>query len=415
MRLDLFRRELGDPAQVEHVSQLREWIRAAVAKLRNLMFELRPPILDEEGLAAAIDEYAAYWNLEQTITLHDHFSEEPPEEQRLLLYRIAQEAFANIRKHSKATSVEITLEQEERVFLVRMVDDGVGFDPGRAVGVKEGHIGLSSMRERAEMAGGGCRIRSLPGRGDDGRVLGSFLVADRRSERTTERGARGLIGSGDVLGVSSYQRAFQIDPPDGRPVAELLVETADRRVPLFVARAQLLVTVRLRPRDLRRFQRTSDALAAPCALDAGEVVVCRLGLGRGERELRVPDHLRAGHGHEGRLRPVARAALHVVREPVLEGLICSSSPPGMSGAASSTTSYIPRASSSRSAHVTISTPWRLTSGGSILVRSSETPFSRRSTAKPRRSAKARLSGSLSATTASIVSSPRSRAQVEMAW
>jgi signal transduction histidine kinase len=165
MRLDLFRRELGDPAQVEHVSQLREWIRAAVAKLRNLMFELRPPILDEEGLAAAIDEYAAYWNLEQTITLHDHFSEEPPEEQRLLLYRIAQEAFANIRKHSKATSVEITLEQEERVFLVRMVDDGVGFDPGRAVGVKEGHIGLSSMRERAEMAGGGCRIRSLPGEG----------------------------------------------------------------------------------------------------------------------------------------------------------------------------------------------------------------------------------------------------------
>ena len=112
--------------------QLREWIRAAVAKLRNLMFELRPPILDEEGLAAAIDEYAAYWNLEQTVTIHDHFSEEPPEEQRLLLYRIAQEAFANIRKHSRASSVEITLEQQERFFLVRMVDDGVGFDPGRA-------------------------------------------------------------------------------------------------------------------------------------------------------------------------------------------------------------------------------------------------------------------------------------------
>ena len=78
----------------------------------------------------------------------------------------AQEAFANIRKHSKATSVEITLEQEERVFLVRMVDDGVGFDPGRSGWrMKEGHIGLSSMRERAEMAGGGCRIRSLPGEG----------------------------------------------------------------------------------------------------------------------------------------------------------------------------------------------------------------------------------------------------------
>jgi signal transduction histidine kinase len=46
-----------------------------------------------------------------------------------------------------------------------MVDDGVGFDPGRVVGAKDGHIGLSSMRERAEMAGGGCRIQSLPGEG----------------------------------------------------------------------------------------------------------------------------------------------------------------------------------------------------------------------------------------------------------
>ena len=104
MRLDLFRREFSDPAQVEHISQLREWIRAAVAKLRNLMFELRPPILEEEGLAAAIDEYAAQWNLEQTVTIHDRLSEEPPDEQRLLLYRIAQEAFANIRKHSRATN-----------------------------------------------------------------------------------------------------------------------------------------------------------------------------------------------------------------------------------------------------------------------------------------------------------------------
>ena len=172
------------------MSQLREWIRAAVAKLRNLMFELRPPILDEEGLAAAIDEYAAYWNLEQTITLHDHFSEEPPEEQRLLLYRIAQEAFANIRKHSEATSVEITLEQEERVFLVRMVDDGVGFDPGMAVGVKEGHIGLSSMRERAEMAGGGCRIRSLPGEGTTVEfwVPSSLLTAGVSERRSVAHG-----------------------------------------------------------------------------------------------------------------------------------------------------------------------------------------------------------------------------------
>jgi signal transduction histidine kinase len=165
MRLDMFRRELQDPAQAERVSELREWIRTAVGRLRNLMFELRPPILEEQGLAAAIREYATQWNLEQTITIHDRFSEEPPDEQRLILYRVAQEAFANIRKHSGSANVEVTFEDRDRSFLVRMVDDGVGFSPGQVAGTKDGHIGLTSMRERAELAGGGCRIHSLPGGG----------------------------------------------------------------------------------------------------------------------------------------------------------------------------------------------------------------------------------------------------------
>jgi signal transduction histidine kinase len=165
MRLDIFRRGLEDPAQAEHISELREWIRAAVAKLRNLMFELRPPILEEQGLAAAIDEYAVQWNLEQHVRINDRFSKEPPDEQRLILYRIAQEALANMRKHSRATNVVVTLEQRDGSFFVLMVDDGVGFSPEHVAGAKEGHIGLASMRERAELAGGGCRIHSLPGEG----------------------------------------------------------------------------------------------------------------------------------------------------------------------------------------------------------------------------------------------------------
>ncbi len=202
--------ELGDPAQVEHISELREWIRAAVAKLRNLMFELRPPILDEEGLAAAIDEYATYWNLEQSVTIHDGFSEEPPEEQRLLLYRIAQEAFANIRKHAKAASIDITLEQQDQIFLVRMVDDGVGFDPGRVVGAKDGHIGLSSMRERAEMAGGVCRIHSLPGEG----TTVEFWCRPRCRTSMSARGASSLT-DGDPVTLRTWETTTVSteDPP----------------------------------------------------------------------------------------------------------------------------------------------------------------------------------------------------------
>jgi signal transduction histidine kinase len=165
MQLDMLRRELADPEQAEHISELREWIRTAVNKLRNLMFEMRPPILDEEGLAAAIEECGAHLNLEQKVTIHDRFSEEPPDEAQVILYRIAQEALANIRKHSHAANVIVTLEHQGRSFLVRMVDDGDGFSPGDVAGTKEGHIGLTAMRERAEMAGGGCRIHSLPGDG----------------------------------------------------------------------------------------------------------------------------------------------------------------------------------------------------------------------------------------------------------
>jgi signal transduction histidine kinase len=183
LRLDLFRRELRDPAQAEHVSELREWIRAAVARLRNLMFELRPPILDEQGLAAAIEEHATQWNLQQIVTIHDRFSEEPPDEQRLILYRIAQEAFANIRKHSGASSVVVTLEQRDRTFLVRMVDDGVGFSSSQVAGAKEGHIGLTSMRERAELAGGGCRVRSLP---DDGTTVEFWVPVSLQTLGTDE-------------------------------------------------------------------------------------------------------------------------------------------------------------------------------------------------------------------------------------
>ena len=161
LQLDVFRRELADAAQAAQVSELREMVREAVAKLRTLMFELRPPILEEQGLAAALREHAEQWNPEQEIVIHDRFAHEPPAEQRLILYRIAQEALANARKHSRADRVVVTMDERDGAFVVTVEDDGVGFSPGETAGQRQGHIGLTSMRERAELAGGGCRIHSL--------------------------------------------------------------------------------------------------------------------------------------------------------------------------------------------------------------------------------------------------------------
>jgi signal transduction histidine kinase len=89
---------------------------------------------------------------------------EPSHDVRAAAYRVAQEALVNVRKHSRGTSVHVVLEERERGVFVRIEDDGVGFAP--EIQSDGGHhLGLTAMRERAELAGGWCRISSVPGEG----------------------------------------------------------------------------------------------------------------------------------------------------------------------------------------------------------------------------------------------------------
>jgi signal transduction histidine kinase len=161
-------------------------VRDAIAKLRTLMFELRPPILEEQGLAAALRAHAEQWSADQQIVIHDRFAHEPPAEPRLILYRIAQEALANARKHSQADRVVVTLEDREGSFVVHVEDDGRGFSPGLVAGRSNGHIGLTSMRERAELAGGGCSIHSLVGGGTTVEFWLPPVLEARSSDRSAD-------------------------------------------------------------------------------------------------------------------------------------------------------------------------------------------------------------------------------------
>ena len=169
MRLEILRRQLQLPEQTDLLDQLEETVRVATGRLRNLLFELHPPTLDRDGLAAALRVYLEQ-NLDQTglaYTLEDRLTEEPPAETRVVLYRIAQEALANVRKHARANSVAVALESRDGGVLVRVTDDGAGFLQEDAPHPVErvGHMGLASIRERAEMAGGWIRIDSAPGAG----------------------------------------------------------------------------------------------------------------------------------------------------------------------------------------------------------------------------------------------------------
>ncbi len=167
IRLELIARRLTDPAQRSEIELLRSTVADALARLRTLMFDLRPPALDRDGLAAALQQYLER-SQETGGPAHEvvaHLREEPPPETRVLLFRIAQEALTNVRKHAHARHVRVAVTNEGEGIQLTVEDDGRGFDPERIGLPTPGHLGLTTMIERAAFADGWCRIDTSPGGG----------------------------------------------------------------------------------------------------------------------------------------------------------------------------------------------------------------------------------------------------------
>jgi signal transduction histidine kinase len=165
LRLQVLRRSLSEPAQRGLVDKAQDTVRASIASLRHLVFELRPHALDEEGLGPAIEQYLESLDGGFAFSVEDRLSSQPPPELRGIAYRIAQEALANVHKHARAGRVDVLLEHADGGVHVRIRDDGVGFAPAGGMRSAPGHLGLTAMRERAEMAGGRCTLESAPGAG----------------------------------------------------------------------------------------------------------------------------------------------------------------------------------------------------------------------------------------------------------
>jgi signal transduction histidine kinase len=168
LELQVLGGRLRDPAAHQLLERLKVTATDSVGRLRQLVFELHPPLLDQVGLAAALEQYArrASELAGFTVQVSNEVRAELPAELRVLAYRIVQEALANVRAHAKASRVAIRLEEADGGVLVRVSDDGVGFLPGVVERQqRRGHLGLVSMREQAAMAGGWCRVSSAPGMG----------------------------------------------------------------------------------------------------------------------------------------------------------------------------------------------------------------------------------------------------------
>lgn len=166
LRIQQLRRHIEDAGQIELLTRLDEAVRESINRLRRLMFDLRPAALDRSGLAAALRELLERLEQETHIQfiLENRIEVEPLGDMRTALYRISQEALANIKKHSNASTVHVDLRTAGSGCLVRIADDGQGFDIDGNDN-KPGHLGLVSMQERAKIAGGWWSIKSPHGHG----------------------------------------------------------------------------------------------------------------------------------------------------------------------------------------------------------------------------------------------------------
>jgi len=152
----------------------------AIGRIRSLAVNLRPPMLDDLGLADALQwalsqqSKAAGWKASMRA---DELPQRLPEDVETACFRIGQEALSNVVRHAHAKSVEVTLENGGEELRLTVADDGDGFDIERFRRPEERrrHVGLIAMSERASLAGGRLDIESAPGEGT--RVVATFPFA----------------------------------------------------------------------------------------------------------------------------------------------------------------------------------------------------------------------------------------------
>ena len=166
-------RRSDDPANVERIlDQAIEQLTLGIASLRQLITDLRPPILDEAGVQPALEHLVERLGLISDLEVRmnvDLAYETGRRSYRLspavedALYRVVQEALNNVVKHARATSVDVSIVEVENRIEVRIADDGVGLGEHQ----ETGGVGLQGMLERIELAGGSLSVNSPAGGGTE--------------------------------------------------------------------------------------------------------------------------------------------------------------------------------------------------------------------------------------------------------
>ncbi len=159
------------PGDRELVSNLVPMIKSVITDVRRIIRNLRPTILDNLGILAAIEWQCQQFNsvyadiqVEKKLEVADH---RVPEGLKTTILRLVQESLNNAGKHSGAGKISISLRRQDGRLILEITDDGCGFEPESGRGAEQTHssLGLFGMKERAQLSGAAFSIDSVPGRG----------------------------------------------------------------------------------------------------------------------------------------------------------------------------------------------------------------------------------------------------------
>ncbi len=329
MRLDMVLEDHPELGDDEQFRKAQETVNRSIESLRGLMFELRPYVLDHDGLAAALAVFVQEEGKlpgAATYEVRSRLSSEPPDSVRVILYRITQEALVNVRKHARASHVEITLDESDDGYTVQVKDDGVGFEPAASSDPSLGHIGLTSMRERASLAGGVVpdreHHRRRHRRGGRDPAFGGWSGGVIGADRVTGMPIRTLIADDDaeVRGVliDIIERAESLELVGVAEDAQQAIELAGRQRP-----DAALLDVKMPgggPRAAREIRACSPgtAIIALSAHEDARSVQDMLAAGaynflvKGTSPQELVDAIRSSV--DGQVRLSSKAASHVVGE-----------------------------------------------------------------------------------------------------
>jgi signal transduction histidine kinase len=151
------------------LDDMRQLVTRTTKRVRQVMVDLRPEMLDDYGILAAL-HWSAERFTQRTGTLvkveGNEAADRLPAEVENVLYRVVQEALTNVAKHSRASWVTVNLQIKSDLVTLVVSDDGIGFTPGRQTDLdQEQHWGLELMAERVEGVSGRFRLKSVPGQG----------------------------------------------------------------------------------------------------------------------------------------------------------------------------------------------------------------------------------------------------------